>query len=128
MTTKDPHYFKKYYQKNKEKMDNYSKEYHRNYKRTGIKKDKKPYTWKFESRKNYFISMYGGKCKCCGEMTVEFLTLEHVQGQAGKKRETSYKAYSKAIKEYKPEIYEILCYNCNCVKAHGKICPHKLKQ
>jgi len=74
-----------------------------------------------------FLEMYGGKCACCGETMYEFLTLEHRQGQKGIKRskkETGKYSYAKAIKEYRPDIYEILCWNCNCSKSRYGYCPH----
>lgn len=71
-----------------------------------------------------FIKMYGEKCVCCGESNYEFLTIEHKHGQVGKKKEGSYRAYRNAIKEYLPDVYEILCMNCNFSKGKYGYCPH----
>ena len=79
-----------------------------------------------ETRKR-FLEMYGNKCSCCGETTYEFLTIEHKLGQKGikhSKKETGVHAYKEAIKEYRPDIYEILCMNCNFARGRYGYCPH----
>src|SRR3990167_2010786 len=70
--------------------------------------------------KQTLFDVYGRKCACCGETTEEFLTLEHIKGQNGKKYKSGYEAWKEAIKEYKPDLYEVLCMNCNFVKRRGK--------
>lgn len=78
-----------------------------------------------ESKRKEFLNMYGNRCVCCGETTYEFLTLEHKLGQRGKKKkDTSHKAYCDATRDYNPDTYEILCYNCNCSKGRYGYCPH----
>lgn len=79
---------------------------------------------RYLNKRSAFLEMYGGKCVCCGESIAEFLTIEHKLGQKGKKRESAYKAYSNATEDYNPDIYEILCYNCNCAKGKLGYCPH----
>lgn len=86
---------------------------------------------KREKGKTYrtqFLEMYGNKCNCCGEMVIEFLTLDHINGQKGIKRskkEGGMYAYKTAIVNYRPDLYQILCWNCNCAKGHYGICPHQ---
>lgn len=75
-----------------------------------------------------FLEMYGNKCNCCGESNYEFLTIEHRLGQRGQPRkDTSREAYKKAIENYNPEVYEILCMNCNHAKGRYGYCPHNNK-
>ena len=74
--------------------------------------------------KTKFIEMYGGKCTCCSEEQIEFLTLDHIDYCTKGKGETGNKAYMKALREYRPDLYQVLCYNCNCARRHG-VCPHK---
>jgi len=74
--------------------------------------------------KNKFFEIYGNKCICCGETEKTFLTIDHINGQRGKKRETSYKAYYNASKKPDPKNYRILCHNCNHAVRFGT-CPHQ---
>jgi hypothetical protein len=75
-----------------------------------------------------FLAMYGNKCVCCGESQVEFLTLEHRQGQIGiKSKQTGRDAYSEATKKLDLDKFEILCMNCNHAKGRYGYCPHKSK-
>lgn len=79
--------------------------------------------------KSTFIEMYGGACSCCGETEQEFLSLDHVQGQVGiKRKESSISAWNKAIKEYRPDLYQVLCMNCNFAKGKFGICPHQKRK
>lgn len=73
-----------------------------------------------------FLTMYGNKCLCCGESLKEFLTIDHIKGQKGiKKKEVSIAAYKKALKEYNPTEYRILCMNCNHSMGTKGYCPHR---
>lgn len=73
-----------------------------------------------------FISMYGGVCTCCGESNFKFLSIEHLLGQVGKKKDGSARAYAKALKFYQPDIYTVLCFNCNMGKSLNRgVCPHQ---
>jgi len=72
-----------------------------------------------------FLDMYGHQCACCNEKHEEFLTLEHIGGMKGEKREGSAtQAYRKAVIKYRPDLYKVLCMNCNfAIGRHGQ-CPH----
>lgn len=74
--------------------------------------------------KDTFLGMYGNSCACCGETIYEFLTIEHKNGQEKITRRTGLVAYRDAIKEYRPDLYEVLCWNCNCAKGKLGYCPH----
>ena len=74
---------------------------------------------------------YGGnppKCTCCGETIYKFLTLDHINqnnkpDKLGKKRGANYVWI---VKNNFPEIFRVLCYNCNCGREQNNgICPHK---
>lgn len=122
---------RKYYSENKEYHRKYRLEHAdkvREYARKAYQKSKDK---KRESqrvlRKKYkdtFLEMYGGKCTCCGETIYEFLTIEHKKGQEKVGRRTGMVAYRDAIKEFRPDLYEVLCWNCNCAKGHLGYCPH----
>jgi hypothetical protein len=82
------------------------------------------------------ISLYGGKCNCCGEKTFDFLTIDHIHG-GGKKERKQYKDYYYYYKSIEQQFYDdkytalkkyqVLCMNCNIGKHINGICPHKDK-
>lgn len=79
--------------------------------------------------KNKLLDMYGRQCVCCSENIREFLTLEHKHGNGNIHRKTlgsSLAVWKEASKKYQPDVYEILCMNCNWAKRFNKICPHSL--
>lgn len=73
------------------------------------------------------VAAYGGKCTCCGEATLEFLTLEHVNGGGRKHRgnRSSTNIYREVIKADFPKDYTVLCMNCNFAKGVHGACPHE---
>lgn len=77
--------------------------------------------------KNKFLDMYGRVCECCGEATFEFLTIEHRKGIKRTCFRQGTAAYIQAVRQYDPEEYTVLCYNCNMFTRYGQTCPHKLK-
>lgn len=135
-------YRKEYMEKNKEKNEAYQKEY-----RAANKEKIQEYNEQYwidnkeklnESNKYFrtvlkvkFVELYGGKCNCCGEPDIDFLTLDHVQNDGKTDRGSykgNYRAYKKAISAFTPDIYQVLCYNCNHAKHNnGGVCPHQRK-
>jgi len=74
------------------------------------------------------IEHYGGKCSCCGESRVEFLTFDHIGGggAAHRKRETSaVNICAWLVTRGFPTGFRILCWNCNCAEHYSKGCPHR---
>jgi len=79
------------------------------------------------------LSHYGGnppKCSCCGEAKIQFLTLDHIDGDGNKHRKglrsAGYVFYFWLRKHGFPEGLQVLCFNCNCGRQLNKgICPHK---
>jgi hypothetical protein len=132
-------YHTQYYQKNKESiLEKQHARYRRNrssliqksiqYKKDNPEKSKVWYRNRDEKLRNSFLEMYGGRCVCCGETEPTFLTIDHVQGQVGVfKKEASSTAMRKAIKNYDPTHYRILCMNCNSAVRFGRTCPHQIK-
>lgn len=112
----------RYYDKNKELIKSKSRKYTKNNKEN-IKKQKRTYYLKYKMK---FLDMYGHGCSCCGESHMEFLTIEHKNGQKGiKNRKGGAWAYLIALREYRPDLYEVLCMNCNFSKGKYGYCPHK---
>ena len=133
-----------YYLINAEKLKQYQLEYRRRY-RDKISEKRRKYRHenkekiklqKKESRirnlsKNRVLSYYSGGnpiCSCCGETELIFLTLDHVdeRKKSGHSRELSgEKLYRWAEKNNFPQIFKVLCFNCNYIKYLDGICLHK---
>lgn len=73
------------------------------------------------------ISHYGGRCYCCGEMTFEFLAIDHING-GGQLHRREIKRGDICgwlkMKGY-PEGFRVLCHNCNASLAYYGYCPHQ---
>lgn len=75
------------------------------------------------------ISHYGGKCACCGEPTLEFLAIDHINGGGNKHRQEINRkgmAFYRWLRmnDY-PSGYRVLCHNCNCARGYYGYCPHE---
>lgn len=107
-------YYQKYYKKHEERLCEYSK------KRQNIFKE-------------MVFDFYGWICKCCGETGKSFLVIDHVNNdgykdlaKAGYKR-TGHVLYKYIIDNNFPDVYQVLCWNCNSSKhLNNGICEHKL--
>ncbi len=66
------------------------------------------------------LDAYGGRvCAICGEIFIEFLTIDHINGNNVKStNRASDKLYRWLKKNKYPDGYRVLCFNCNL--AHGK--------
>ena len=73
------------------------------------------------------IAAYGGKCACCSESRIEFLTLDHIHGRSKEPRRiTGQKAWARLkARGWPRENYQLLCFNCNCAKGIYGHCPHQ---
>ena len=87
---------------------------------------------KYREVKAEVFNAYGGfVCACCGETIPGFLTIDHINGGGSKHRKEIEKGkggcqlYYWLKREGYPPGYQVLCYNCNCGRAHNNgICPH----
>jgi hypothetical protein len=75
------------------------------------------------------INVYGGKCVCCGEDRLPFLSFDHVNG--GGRAHRKIAGYGTPflrwiIRNNYPDMLRILCMNCN-MAVHQGICPHQLE-
>jgi len=77
---------------------------------------------------------YGGDppaCACCGEATVEFLTIDHINGNGGQHRKElgglgqGRAFYRWIIRNLFPSALRVLCFNCNCARGLYGYCPHE---
>lgn len=77
------------------------------------------------------LAYYGGKCACCGEATVEFLSIDHIDGSGAAHRRADKNCIDIKLWLWRrnfPKGFQVLCMNCNHAKGrrngNGK-CPHK---
>lgn len=81
--------------------------------------------------KKEVIGHYGAVCSCCGEVTIDFLTIDHINGGGTKQRRTNgvgggIHFYIWLKTNAYPKGFQVLCFNCNCGRAVNKgVCPHK---
>ena len=95
--------------------------------RTGDRSKIYQRSWNRKRRK-IVIKHYGGKCKCCGENTFEFLAVDHKEGGGDAHRRevgSGGKMIEWVIKNDFPPIFQILCHNCNQAIGYYGSCPHK---
>lgn len=79
--------------------------------------------------KDRFLEMYGQVCACsgCNEANKGFLTLDHINndGAAHRKKIGGLAIYRQAVNEFRPDLYQTLCFSCNCGKNRNNgVCPH----
>lgn len=80
--------------------------------------------------KSEVINKYGGKCACCQEDELLFLTIDHINNDGNRDRKDNdiLSAGSFYLMLRKSEIrkdLQVLCFNCNSGKqVNGGICPH----
>lgn len=87
----------------------------------------------YQKRKKEVLDHYGGKCACCGEDRLAFLTLDHINGNGYEHRKKigvgprgGNPFYSWIKRNGFPMGYQTLCFNCNIGRHVNKgICPHK---
>ncbi len=83
-------------------------------------------------RKREVINHYGGVCACCGETDLEFLTIDHPNGDGAAERRAAfgerggagYKQYCRLKRQGFPPGYRVLCQNCNTAIGYFGYCPH----
>jgi len=75
-----------------------------------------------------FLELYGGICVCCGQADPRFLSIDHINNDGYKHRERidDRDILTMAARHHRPDIFQILCFNCNMGKErNGGVCPHK---
>ena len=85
----------------------------------------------FGKLKAEVLSAYGGKCSCCGETELEFLTIEHKWHDGREHRERVKKRVYRDLRQrgYPKNIgIDVLCWNCNMATRFGEPCPHKMEE
>lgn len=75
-------------------------------------------------RKFEAIAQYGGRCSCCHEDEVEFLTIAAEKQKT--KRPATTQIYNWLRSKKWPKGFRVLCKNCESAIAQYKKCPHEL--
>ena len=98
-----------YYLKNKQKINAYAK------------------VWQHKQKLTVLTYYSNGipKCKYCYKTGLPFLTLDHIEGNGnkhrleltGRKKGTGGTFYRWIINNKFPIGFQVLCWNCNCVKG-----------
>lgn len=90
------------------------------------------------NERNEAILAYGGKCVCCGESELKFLTLDHINRDGNEHRKAllgksdgraGVMFYRKLRQAGYPNgtPLQVLCWNCHMAKDKYGECPHQTK-
>ncbi len=84
---------------------------------------------KYGAMKDKILAHYGAACKCCGEKRKEFLVFDHKNSDGSKHRKElgvsgGKKMHRWIIENNFPDMFQILCCNCNWAKYTPGVCPH----
>lgn len=88
-------------------------------------------------RKRETIDHYGGKCGCCNERRLPFLTIDHPNNDGAAHRKSlkmsgaasGWRIYDWLRSQGYPKGFRVLCWNCNVGRhINGGKCPHKDKK
>lgn len=72
-------------------------------------------------------------CACCGEVALEFLSMDHINGDGAEHRRAmspnTKKGYGRIYHWLKknefPDGFRVLCFNCNMARGIFGYCPHE---
>jgi len=131
-------YAQRYYQEHKEEQKAY-REAHKEersiymkgwYSKNKIEQQNRARLYR-EKLRIEIIQHYGGKCICCGEIEITFLTIDHINGSGRQHRKSlggANRFYLWLKRNNFPEGFQVLCMNCNWSKRMNKgICAHEQK-
>lgn len=118
-----------YYKINNYKYKHKKSEYHKKW----YQRNKLKYSLEGQKLKQEVFSNYGGAyCKCCGELNIGFLTLDHTynNGKIDRAKFGLGQRFYRNLKimNFPNRDYQVLCFNCNLGRSKNKnVCPHDLK-
>lgn len=103
-------------------------------KRNLINRNKNPDVYRAQRRRRYheikqeIFQAYGNRCVCCGDETIKFLSIDHIQGGGNQHRASlpggERQLFIDIVRAGFPEEYQLLCHNCNHGKfLNGGKCP-----
>mgnify|MGYP001572270646 CR=1 FL=1 len=77
------------------------------------------------------LDHYGGRCVCCGEGNDAFLSFDHINNDGAQMRRSIPSTNGGVGLHYwlrrngYPDIFQVMCFNCNYAKHHLGACPHQ---
>lgn len=120
----DKRYYAKHPDKVREKARNYQRRRWTNRREEALKYQR---DYRAKVREKTLLD-YGGKCTCCGETDLHFLTFDHINGGGMKERRLTKLTGSTFClslqRKHRTDI-QVLCFNCNCARYFYGKCPHK---
>lgn len=80
--------------------------------------------------KKEVMDLYGGKCECCGETHIAFLTIDHINHDGQELRNTGKQTgggsfYKRLRRQPRDPSLQVMCFNCNLARRVTGVCPHK---
>lgn len=123
-------YCKAYYQRNRARALEKAKQYREanlGKVRAGVSRRNKE---RWQELKLTAITKFGGRCVCCGETGIEFLTIDHINNDGAEHRrqiKTAFGIYGWLERNNWPtQGLQLLCWNCNMAKrTNNGVCPHQ---
>lgn len=83
-------------------------------------------------KRDVFAAYGGAKCQCCGVDHIEFLSIDHIDGNGAAHRKLlklekrgGGNFYYWLRREGFPAGFRVLCMNCNFALGHFGHCPHE---
>lgn len=124
-------YCRQYYQRNRERQVAKAAEYREQNREAARATANRRNKERWRGLKLKAIEVFGGKCACCGEAGIEFLTIDHVNNDGNEHRKVvkhvAFGIYGWLEREgYPKDGLQLLCWNCNMAKrANNGVCPHQ---
>ena len=122
----DAEYHKEWRLKNPQKTSEYLKKYRERHPGRGNRQVKE---YKLRARLEVLAHYSNGNmnCACCGESNVEFLGIDHINGNGAEERRKvggGNNIYTYLRTRGLPLGYRVLCHNCNMSIGFYGYCPH----
>lgn len=124
-------YCKQYYQRNKDRLKQQVKAYREANVDKARAASNRSNKLRWQEVKLAVLTRFGGKCECCGETGIEFLTVDHINNDGNAHRKVMKSTFGGiygwlAKNGYPKDGLQLLCWNCNMAKrANNGVCPHQ---
>jgi len=117
MTTNTNKYNREYYEENKEKERKRKRDYMRKHRKENPEIHRKKSRDAKTRLRNKLYKMYGDTCTMCGFSDKRALTLDHIKNNGAEERKEMGPRgpWYRAVGEYLPDDYRILCMNCQFI-------------